>query len=163
MEEKLVGWQDTQCVPHIAAPDPSPGWAGPPSGSNRPEAEAAKGGAGRRSLRGNPIMRFRAGARLEDAIATAHKAAGDPTTSDTIRRLVARGLELGPALSDRERETIEELRRQLTYLGNNLNQLVRQSYMRDVGRGFDWPALETLTGDLEQVRQRLTKALQDRL
>ena len=112
-------------------------------------------------MRGNPVMRFRASRQLQDAIADAQKAAGDPTSSDALRRLVTRGLELGPALSTLERQTIEECRRELNYLGNNLNQLVRHTYMRDVGTSFDWSALETLTAGLERIRQRLTKAVHD--
>lgn len=114
-------------------------------------------------MRGNRVIRFRASQKLQDAIAAAQEAASDPTTSDTVRRLVARGLELGPALPDRERQTVEDCRREMNYLGNNLNQLLRHAYMRDVAQGFDWPALEKIMADLEKVRQRLTRVVQERL
>lgn len=107
----------------------------------------------------NPQIMFRADPGTRDAIASAQAAAGDRSTAATVRRLVLRGLELGAVYSPPEIERLDALRAQLAYLGNNLNQLLRHAYMRDVATGFDWPALEQATAELGQISQELRRAL----
>nr|WP_298689561.1 hypothetical protein [uncultured Dongia sp.] len=111
----------------------------------------------------NPQMMFRADPELRDAITASQEGAGDRNTAAALRRLVVRGLELGPVFTRPELEQLEQVRLQLSYLGNNLNQLLRQAYMRDVATGFDWPALEHTAVELGRVRQALTKAFLGRL
>ena len=111
----------------------------------------------------NPQMMFRADPELRDAITASQEGAGDRNTAAAVRRLGVRGLELGPVFTRPELEQLEQVRLQLSYLGNNLNQLLRQAYMRDVATGFDWPALEHTAVELGRVRQALTKAFLGRL
>lgn len=143
-------------------PGPSPGRATPLKSGQSAGAETASLARGLRRTEPvaiNPQIMFRADPDTRDAITAAQQAAGDRSTAATVRRLVLRGLALGPVYSPPEIERLAGVERQLAYLGNNLNQLLRQAYMRDVATGFDWPALETTAKELGQTAQELRRAL----